>query len=219
MKKGFAPILIILTLIVAIAVGLVGLKFYVNSHNTLTRENIIPPTQDQATSPKLSPKKSPSDETTNPDSIGANWKTYTNAKFRFSIQYPKDWLLIDTGYITGSGDHSAKLSSQFVNLKSTKDSDASEGGPNVGIGICEGGCGGGPIEGGKILSTEKIKIKDTELTKRKISGGYNSNITEVIDINYSYNLDGKSFVISLNGWANNGSEKLIDQILATFRFI
>src|SRR3989344_3038506 len=34
------------------------------------------------------------DPTSNPDSIGANWKTYTNTKCKFSLKYPEDKLKI-----------------------------------------------------------------------------------------------------------------------------
>ena len=41
-----------------------------------------------------STQKSKTDETANPDLIWANWKTYTNEKFRYSIQYPSNLQLI-----------------------------------------------------------------------------------------------------------------------------
>lgn len=36
------------------------------------------------------------DETANPDSIGANWKTYTNQKYGYSIMYPDTWITNET---------------------------------------------------------------------------------------------------------------------------
>ncbi len=78
-KKGFAPILIILTLIAIIVIAFVGLKYSINSHNSFTRENMIPLTQDQTLLPTTSP--TPLDETT-------NWKTYTNKNLGFLVKYP-----------------------------------------------------------------------------------------------------------------------------------
>lgn len=37
------------------------------------------------------PQGKPTDETANPDLIGANWKTYTNQKHQISFKYPLEW--------------------------------------------------------------------------------------------------------------------------------
>lgn len=72
MKKGFAPIIILLGItIIAVLVG--GVLVYTNYSNNQS---------------KLNPQPTPtstSDET-------ANWKTYTNKKYGFSFKYPSNWV-------------------------------------------------------------------------------------------------------------------------------
>lgn len=41
----------------------------------------------------ISPSPISSDETANPDQIGANWKTYTNKEYGFEFKYPSDLKL------------------------------------------------------------------------------------------------------------------------------
>ena len=78
-QKGIAAILIVI--LIALAVG--GYFVYTNYSNNRTRVNFP------------QPSSSPADETAKPDSIGANWKTYTNSKYRYVIRYPNDWDVVD----------------------------------------------------------------------------------------------------------------------------
>ncbi len=81
MQKGFAPILIIL--LIALAVG--GYSIYSNYLNNQTK-----PTPQPTTHSTPQPSPSPADEI-------ANWKTYTNTKYGFSLKYPPTYILLDSG--------------------------------------------------------------------------------------------------------------------------
>ena len=72
MQKGFVPVLIVILI-----AALVGGYFVYSNFQTKTPTSTI------------QPSPSPADETANPDSIGANWKTYTNKGIYF--EYPSDW--------------------------------------------------------------------------------------------------------------------------------
>ena len=81
-EAGLIPILIII--LIASAVG--GYFIYTSLRGglNLSKDNVaISPTP-------ASPVPSGAGETANPDSIGANWKTYNDSEYNFSIQYPAD---------------------------------------------------------------------------------------------------------------------------------
>ena len=76
-QKGFAPIIIIvLVAIVASGVYFLGTK------------NILKlPTSFSL--PTISPSPTPTPDPT------ANWKTYTNYEYGYSVKYPSDWKVIE----------------------------------------------------------------------------------------------------------------------------
>lgn len=80
MRKGFAPILIVVALLSILVIVFFGLRYYAKTHNTWVGENTPILTQDQTLPPQATP--TPFDET-------ANWKTYTNVQYRFLIKYPE----------------------------------------------------------------------------------------------------------------------------------
>lgn len=77
-QRGFAPIIILLILVV---VALMGVAYLAGSKDLLT--NKVPITWNSSPSPS-----SVSGQT-------ADWKTYTTEDKKFSIKYPPDWTLID----------------------------------------------------------------------------------------------------------------------------
>ncbi len=81
-------------LILAIITLTVALAIFANS-GFFANKNIPSPTQTPQVSPKSSPTKSP-DPIANPDSIGANWKTYTNSKHKITFQYPLELIIKET---------------------------------------------------------------------------------------------------------------------------
>ncbi|MEK7581614.1 MAG: PsbP-related protein [Patescibacteria group bacterium] len=93
MKKGFAPILIVLIVLASVVVGVGGLFVY-QKYSIQNQERMndgVGLSADEANELQYkytTPPPNASDETANPDPIGANWKTYTNSMYRYSIKYP-----------------------------------------------------------------------------------------------------------------------------------
>lgn len=82
-QKGIAPILIII--LIAVAVG--GYLIY----QTQTKPVVVPQVIQPSSAPVSTSSATSSAET-------ANWKTYTNTKYGFSIQYPSDLIITSEGY-------------------------------------------------------------------------------------------------------------------------
>lgn len=93
-KNEFATILIIVV-VCAILFGAIG--YVIGNKKTTTPEVPVEPTiTDDQTSPVV-------DETATAD-VTANWKTYTNDQFGFSIKYPSDYTgNIASGYSENDG--------------------------------------------------------------------------------------------------------------------
>jgi len=94
-QKGFVELLIIgIVLLLAVAGG----AYYFG-----TQKSQAPVTSSPSPIAQVSLLPTPiPDETANPDSIGANWKTYTNTSYKYSIQYPRDWELLKSSDLGAS---------------------------------------------------------------------------------------------------------------------
>ena len=103
--RGFAPILIVLVIISLLIIGFAGTMIYLQySFKQKWNFGGNPKTPQTVASP------SPLDETVYPDSIGANWKTYTvekalatsqpDIKYKYSVKYPQDWTFKENGLTT-----------------------------------------------------------------------------------------------------------------------
>jgi hypothetical protein len=83
-KSGFYhPISI---LILALITLTVAVAIFANS-GFFANKNVPAPSQTPQPSPKPSPKTSPIDDT-------ANWKTYTNVKYKYKFNYPSDFEIV-----------------------------------------------------------------------------------------------------------------------------
>lgn len=83
-QKGFTPILIVLLVAV---LGIVGYFIYTNYSNSQSKtEPVVTQTN---------PIPTPAESTTSTEM--ANWKTYTNTYLGYSLKYPPDWILSDSG--------------------------------------------------------------------------------------------------------------------------
>ena len=49
---------------------------------------------------KNRPSATQDPSTANPDSIGANWKTYTNSKYGYQVKYPSAWIAKESNLMT-----------------------------------------------------------------------------------------------------------------------
>lgn len=96
MQKGFVPVYLLIGVLILAALG--G-AYYLQSKEALLHfgksQTPIPQTQNPVVVSQT-PQASPN-ETANPDLIGANWKTYINQSFRFSMKYPNDWIVKENG--------------------------------------------------------------------------------------------------------------------------
>lgn len=86
LSKGFYhPVAILILAAITLSVAVI---FYINSKYLFKAPEPVP-------SPIQSATKEP-DETTNPDQVGANWKTYNSDSGKFSLKYPSDWSITTT---------------------------------------------------------------------------------------------------------------------------
>lgn len=79
MQKGFAGIIILI--IALILAGLAGAYYFGKIQNPKT----------QVMQPTIAPSSSSNETVYTEASRSANWKTYTNPKYSFSLKYPEEW--------------------------------------------------------------------------------------------------------------------------------
>ena len=84
-QKGFANIVLILAIVILVGIG--GYFVFVKKSEPVAQQQTPTPTQ---TNTPVSPTPTPEDET-------ANWKTYNNARYSYTIKYPSDWY-VETTY-------------------------------------------------------------------------------------------------------------------------
>ncbi len=87
MKKGFAPVLIIILVILTLVAAVIGLRFYDQKYNNWKEEGPPILTKDHLAS---LPSPTTQDQT-------ANWKTYKSDKSGWQISYPGDYRIINGG--------------------------------------------------------------------------------------------------------------------------
>src|SRR3989344_4251054 len=87
-QKGFVNI--ILVVVIVVLVGAVGYFVVVKKSEPIAQQ----PTSTPATSQTKSPTPTPKDET-------ANWKTYSNNRYSYTILYPSSWF-VDMTYSEGN---------------------------------------------------------------------------------------------------------------------
>src|SRR3990167_10750180 len=139
MQKCFAPILILLGIFLAAAIA--GGAYYLGTRKPA---NVTP-----------SPSSNPN-ETANPDSIGANWKTYTNSKRGYEFKYPDLYKLREIQAST----------SEFEGVYLEKETTYT---------ICEGFGGQDALKDG--VSTSFFIIPNKNLSETELKSEYGSDIT------------------------------------------
>ncbi len=193
-QKGFAPILIVI--LVALIAGAGGLLVYQKSKPATTPEPI---TQQPSPSPipDASPVPTGVDETTNPDLIGANWKTYTNMEFGYSLKYPSTWTY----------KVSSKGSGQIILLPGDKELPPSE--PSFVVVTVMNSIKQPLIQGDArnvLINKKYIKIAGAVDGEQ---GEFNGFIQTAVSHNNN------SYYINLDKMEYRG---IYDQILSTFKF-
>lgn len=242
-QKGFAPILFLVGILVLVAVA--GGAYYfgklpikpINNPKACTQEaklcpdgsfvERVGPNCEFAPCPSATPKLT--DETTNTDSIGSNWKTFSS-KFGYTFKYPDNITV--TIMSTSSDLPSLK---EVINIHSTDDSTSSSFSgfndwiyisSNMGIGINDLSTGKewcnkleqqAPV---KFECDNWDKLSLTEINGYKVfqrSGGRDSSLVRVIYLPYG------DYVYEIN--LDDGDpeklqyQQLNDQILSTFKFL
>jgi len=85
--RGFAPILIILIVLITVLGGAGAMFAYQKYYQKAPYPT---PTPSTSALENLKATPSPANETASPDPIGANWKTYRNDKYSYEFSYPSD---------------------------------------------------------------------------------------------------------------------------------
>ncbi len=106
-QAGLAPILIVVLIIVALG----GYLIYANYSNNQT--TITPSSTPSAINP--TPISSAASPVPNGSGKSANWKTYTNRMFGYSLKYPQNWLL-NEDYADQNGGYFTHIQSQEYKL-------------------------------------------------------------------------------------------------------
>lgn len=200
-RRGFAPILVIIAVLV---VAVIGITFWYLQYNAHQRELQTFKWDD---TPRQISSLAPQDPT-------ANWKTYTDPNLNISFQYPANWKVNkdDTGYLRydllppnrANSDLSITVFNNKNNLSLAgfdKQLDAS------------------------VFIKDKLTKNNREvLTSQNITAFYN---TEPIKIpggfdnyeRYIIPYKGKIVVVqSLINTSNSDQKKAFDHILPTFKF-
>jgi len=85
MQKGSILIFLLMGIFI---LGVAGGAYYL-ARSTSSK----PPASPTVISQTPQPTPTPFNETANPDSIGANWKTYVNETYKYSLKVPNDWVI------------------------------------------------------------------------------------------------------------------------------
>ncbi|OGG14807.1 hypothetical protein A2773_06935 [Candidatus Gottesmanbacteria bacterium RIFCSPHIGHO2_01_FULL_39_10] len=185
-KFSIFPILggIILVILVA-----TGAFFFGKSQNNSPQSN---------SSPSLSPTSSQLPLSPTPDPT-ANWKTYTNKQFSFTVNYPPEWEV----------DDNDALIIRFGSLTSRID--------KINIYI---------IDNKNQVTVDKLRQNLTDIDPITIGGfqgikGINKDYLKENKTIYSANIikDNNIFTISTVDFQDTNLKTTFDQILSTFKFL
>lgn len=207
-QNGFAPIIILILIALAV-VGYFGYK------------NFWPkPKTSGVTSLVSTPTAAPA-ATTDPT---VNWKTYTNTKYNFSIQYPKEWYIQATVQNTdGAGYANVTGKDDIISIFLNKSSPVK---PAINIGVQ------------KLVGTlEQWVAKDQQTMEISHNPDYQEIKQYEVSLNgiktlvleatrgdnhtktYYFKSENENYFISIAEWNTvNVDKSNLDQILSTFKF-
>lgn len=195
-RKGFYhPITVLILAAITLSIAVI---FFLNSNvlfKAPEQTQISTPTINSSPKDDLSSEASAKDETANPDSVGANWKTYTKstAEYRYSLKYPTDWTYSENETVTkfyppGETSEVQSISVSLINYKKH---------PPLPVYIKY-----------SIVRTVKTEMGIVEIKKPELGQGYIAAI-EMGD--YTAEISTQ--------YLNSKYDQIFDQILSTFQFL
>lgn len=200
-QKGFAPILIILSIVLLL--GVAGGVYYFGKSQT---------PKPQTPQPTITPSPTP-DASHAPTGAGetANWKIYNNQKYQFTFKYPTNWQLIEKG---DSGAITVSLYPPDVDLQKLSPDD-----PQIGVQILTS-----PIPSGN-LSQQGIDFI-TDWKRVTINGimGFSYKTHQcapqcTATVDFPIKDDQRLKVYMTTVAEEKGYVDIYNQILSTFKFI
>lgn len=195
MRKNAGFIQIVIILIVLALIG--GVYYFETLKNKQSVVSNIP-TSTPTTSPISSSKP-----TTEPT---ANWKTYTNIKYHYSISYPSSWW----AYIQNSDPDlaDAKKDSSYINIWQTGKDGGQFGTAGISIGGSPNNYNSSYVDWTKSITW----LNGIQATKYEITRDSKLLTDYVLGPINGYYLD-----IGLTFEVNDPDVKTLDQILSTFK--
>lgn len=208
MQKGFAPLILLVGILVII--GVAGGAYYFGKFQALKSQlpnSVVTSQTPKPTTSAISPTPTGTDETTNPDSTGANWKEYRTTYY--VLNYPSNWNtgIPDMDASEQNLDHTyfGNSSDLYILGISVYGQQSWERMKNL-LGLTISSKEG----------TQEIDFKGIKGFKRQGYFGENGNDYGFIIL---INSNGKVYQIAALQRTNKGDyTKYIDQILSTFKF-
>ena len=206
-QRGFVEIIVIIVVLVLAAIG--G-AYYLGTQ----KNNVVPSVSPAAiASPTTSDASQlPNDnlETANPDSIGANWKTYTNTKVGYTFRYPASWQVLTSDPEDKRMFNGCDLYIQNNEAKSTI----------IALDVLEGSDGAFCWSYGRFYDDQRRKSTITS-SSQEISVSKWSEIGKEYEGDlFQDHMVGKNTIAGLvyKEGKDQNAERTFDQILSTFKF-
>lgn len=205
MQKGVAPILIV---ILVALLGIGGYFAYTSLRGSGEAGNV-------AISPSNTPQPSPSTTESTGSAEIANWKTYTNAKYSYTLKYPPEWRILTKGL-------SDESTSPFPIINSPCELSTESVCSQVSVSMNEEFREPNSIsnktntkldnEDAIAFEVSQPNVNESGMLLYAISVDHNNN---KYTLTYSETQKDGHFITNMNNWKN---KKIFDQILSTFKF-
>ncbi len=205
--QGFVQIIIAVIIALVIGTGaMFAYQKYSQKYNPSPAQSPSNNNQTQIIN-KTSPPPAVSDETVYPDSIGANWKTYTNAKQKYSVKYPEDLEV----FLEESTETSLKSKTTYLLLGILVDQKDLAYEDYSKMKIYDTIAGINPI-----TRLPNIQVNDTDALVVK----QNLENTKSIYFEANFKKGANYYLIKIEGDVSNEKKllNLFNQILSTFKF-
>lgn len=202
-KRGNILIILLITTVAILSLGATGYLFVQNKQLQNQIIKPIPPVQNSAPTNNF-PTPAPTIDPT------ANWKTYVNEKYKFSLKYLRG-LSVKENQITGDGGLE-------INFEPTSTVFEDQVTKNIYISVSKTN---GNLK--TIVENEKAKIVGHVVSKINNESGISVSGTQGIKITFDLinNLERANVFVIKNEslYVISAESKLMDQILSTFKFL